>query len=592
MAMGQNLALKRCAIYTRKSTTHLLDEELNSLQAQREVCSSYIASQRHRGWVEIPDHYDDGGQSGTNIARPAMAALMGDIETGKVDVVIIYKIDRLTRSLLDFVRMVEIFDRYGIPFVSISQSFDTSDSVGRMIVNILLTFSQFERELISDRVRDNIRMRKRHGKWSGGVPPLGYISAPDGLAVDEYEASIVRFIFSEFLNGGSYAAAKKAVLDANLRSTAKIIRSGKPWGGKLISSGHVYAILNNPIYVGEIRGHAGTYAGTHQPIISTATWEAAQALSKSRIKPPPQRKDTDHFLPGILWDSLGRQMHLSIEKDRGRTYRYYTSSNAQWSQREFRKQFRANAERLDKLVLAAVGNFLGDREKLRAALKSLGVYGTELGKLAARGTAAADLLAATSPSDLHGLFQSIIETVELGKECLSITFRSVELRRFLLWSGGTKFRGQPAKSALSQARYVLKIAVHAVSTERAPVLYIPARDNESIPVLDRALVKLIARERSAQQMVEAQRDRPIAQIAHDFRCRPGHFSRLIRLNYLAPDIVTSILDGTQPATLTSHELLYAELPLDWSLQRNLLGFAPAHRILKDERVPFAASSPT
>ena len=591
--MDQHLSLKRCAIYTRKSTNHLLDEELNSLQAQREVCSSYIASQRHRGWVEIPDHYDDGGQSGTNIARPAMATLMGDIESGKVDVVVIYKIDRLTRSLLDFVRMVEVFDRYGIAFVSISQSFDTSDSVGRMIVNILLTFSQFERELISDRVRDNIRMRKRHGKWSGGVPPLGYISSGAGLIVVEEEASIVRFVFSEFLKGGSYSAAKKAVLGARLHSSPKVIRSGKAWGGKPISSGHVYAMLNNPIYVGEIRGHEGNYVGTHKPIITQATWEAAQALSRSRAKPPPQRKATDHFLPGILWDSLGRQMHLSIERDRGRNYHYYTSSNAQWSQREYRKQFRAHAERLDSLVLAAVGTFLCDREKLRAALKSLGVYDAELGKLTTKGAVAADLLSTTPASDLHDLFAALVDTVELGKECLSITFRSVELRRFLLWTGSTKFRGQPAEAALSKARYVLDVAVHAVSAERSPVLHIPARDASTLHSIDKQLVKLFGKARKAQAMVEARRDQPIEQIAKEFRCRPGHFSRLIRLNYLAPDIVTSILDGAQPESLTSHKLLHVDLPLDWTLQRNLLGFAPAHRVLKDDgRVPFAVSAPT
>jgi len=186
-----------------------------------------------------------------------------------------------------------------------------------MIVNILLTFSQFEQELISERVRDNIRARKRRGKWSGGIPPVGYISVDGELQIVEEEAEIVRFIYAEFLRGGSYMAAKRAVQTAGYRTAVKPMKKASTqWGGRLISSGHVYAILHNPIYVGEIRGHESTYPGTHEAIISRETWDAARSLSAERKRKLPHSKQTDHFLPGLLWDSLGRRMLLTIEKDR------------------------------------------------------------------------------------------------------------------------------------------------------------------------------------------------------------------------------------------------------------------------------------
>lgn len=221
-------SFKRCAIYTRKSTNRLLDRDVNSLTTQREICGAYVKSQQYRGWLELPRHYDDGGHSGSGLDRPALAALMHDIEAGDVDTVVVYKIDRLTRSLIDFVRLVEIFDQRGIALVSVSQAFDTSDSMGRMILNVLLTFSQFERELIAERVRDSIRMRKRHGKVHGGLPPFGYIATDEGLEVEDAEAKIVRFIFDEFLRTKRYTAVMTAVRQAGFCSSVKVSRRGLP----------------------------------------------------------------------------------------------------------------------------------------------------------------------------------------------------------------------------------------------------------------------------------------------------------------------------------------------------------------------------
>lgn len=573
------LSLKRCAIYTRKSTNHLLDRDLNSLVTQREICTSYITSQRYRGWAEVPERYDDGGHSGSGLERPALAKLMHDIEAGLVDAVVVYKIDRLTRSLLDFVRLIEIFDRRGIALVSISQAFDTSDSMGRMILNILLTFSQFERELISERVRDSIRTRKRHGRIHGGMAPFGYDYTPEGLRIVEDEAEIVRFIFAEFLRSRRYTAVMTAVREAGLTSTIKLTKKGRQRGGKPIGAGLVYNILRNPVYVGEIRGHDRTYPGQHEAIISHETWEAAQSLSDERAKRPPHAKDTDHFLAGLLWDDLGRHMYLEVDWHRGKPYYCYASSNATWSQQEFRRAYRSNADRLEQLVLAAIQTFLTDRQRLRHALKTLGLYGTELDSLVVQGASTADHLSASPTVNLEASFAALIERIEIGEECLSIAFRSIELQRFLRWNGKEAFHGRPADWPCSNARYELQVPVCAISAERWPVINVEPRNAGKGHRHDPKLIDLLRRARTALHLLETKRDETLDKLAGRMDCRPGFFSRLVRLNYLAPDIVTAIHDGCQPIGVDSNTLIRANLPMDWTLQRKLLGFPVPRREL-------------
>lgn len=579
MSEDQTLSFKRCAIYTRKSTSNLLDRDVNSLTTQREICGAYVTSQQYRGWIELPRRYDDGGHSGSGLERPAIADLMHDIEAGQVDAVVVYKIDRLTRSLLDFVRLIEMFDRRGIALVSVSQAFDTSDSMGRMILNILLTFSQFERELIAERVRDSIRTRKRHGKVHGGLPPFGYVSTADGLRIDDAEADIVRFIFDEFLRTKRYTAVMTAVREAGLCSSIKFSKRGEPRGGKPLSPSTVYQIIRSPIYVGEIQGHDRTYQGRHEPLISRKIWEAAQVISADRTKPTPHAKQTNHFLAGLLWDDLGRHMLLDIDWHRGKPYYSYSSSNAMWSQIEYKRAYRSRADHLEQLIVAAVSNFFCDRKLLRSALKAHGIYGDELEDLAQRGKAGALQFEATPPEYMHDLLKALLHRIEIGEERVSIDFRLIELRRFLLWDGATAFRGRPSDWPCSDARYVLDVPACAISAERWPVVHIEPRGAGNNNSPDKDLVKLLERARQARKLVEDHRERTVASLAAELRCKPGHFSRLIRLNYLAPDIVTAILDGIQPNTLTRDVLLKANLPMDWSLQRKLFGFPAPKRTI-------------
>ena len=568
---------KRCAIYTRKSTNSRLAHEVNSLTTQHEICTAYVASQRYRGWTVLDRRYDDGGHSGSGLERPALAALMHDIEAGEIDTVVVYKIDRLTRSLLDFVRLIEIFDRRSVGLVSVSQAFDTADSMGRMILNVLLTFSQFERELIAERVRDSIRTRKRHGRIHGGLAPFGYDYREGELQVVEAEAEIVRFIYATFLRLGTYTSVMTAVREAGLSSSLKTARNGTVRGGRQMSPGSVYNILRNPIYVGEIRGHDRTWPGRHAPIIDRAMWDAACALAETRTRKSPDGLGTNHFLAGILWDDLGRHMLLHLSWMNGCPYHSYVSSNALWSQAEYRRAYRTRADRLDSLVSAALRVFLEDRSRLRAALGAHGLFGAELDRLVARATVATDRIANTPTDQCESLFAALFSRIEVAPDVLTMHVRLIELRRFLDWDGQGTFVGRPADWPTSKARYALEVPVSVIAPERWPAFTVQPRDPAISRKPNKQLNVLLRSARAAQALFDAHRELDLSGLARRFGRSPGYFSRLIRLNYLAPDIVAAIADGTQPLELDCKTLASAHIPLDWAIQRRMFGFPDPRR---------------
>ena len=266
------MSLKRCAIYTRKSSEEGLDQDFNSLEAQREACAAYILSQRHEGWRELPDRYDDGGISGGTMNRPGLARLLAYVEAGRIDVVVVYKVDRLTRALSDFAKIVEIFDAAGVSFVSVTQAFNTTSSMGRLTLNVLLSFAQFEREVTAERIRDKIAASKRKGMWMGGLPPLGYDVKDRALVINDGEAETVRMIFRRYLDLGCVRALK-AELDA---SGVVSKRRANGSGGQPISRGALHALLRNPVYAGETRHKGERHPGLHAAILDRATWDAVQ----------------------------------------------------------------------------------------------------------------------------------------------------------------------------------------------------------------------------------------------------------------------------------------------------------------------------
>jgi DNA invertase Pin-like site-specific DNA recombinase len=311
---------QRCAIYTRRSTDENFNREFNTLDAQRDSCQAYINSQRSEGWVAVEDHYDDGGFTGANLERPALRRLRADIEAGRVDVIVVYKIDRLSHSLMDFARLVEIFEAHGVTFVSITQSFNTTTSMGRLTLNILLSFAQFEREVIGERIRDKFAASRARGMWMGGKVPLGYDVRERKLVINKAEAAIVRRVFQGFVEIGSGTKLTQV-----LRAEGVTTKNGK-----LVDKGNIYKLLNNWTYVGEAAHKGNVYAGEHQAIVTRELWDQVHAaLTVSpRARANKNRAQSSALLRGLIFGADGRAMSPTHTRRRGRLYRYYVSQSA------------------------------------------------------------------------------------------------------------------------------------------------------------------------------------------------------------------------------------------------------------------------
>ena len=361
----------RCAVYTRKSTDEGLDQEYNSIDAQRDAGHAYIASQRAEGWIPVADDYDDPAFSGGNMERPALRRMMADIEAGKIDVVVIYKIDRLTRSLADFSKMVEVFERYGVSFVSVTQQFNTTTSMGRLMLNILLSFAQFEREVTGERIRDKIAASKRKGMWMGGVPPLGYDVENRRLVPNEREAKLIRHIFQRFVELGSGTMLFKELKLDGVTSKAWTTQDGKTRDGKPIDKGLIYKLLNNRTYLGELRHKEQWYPAQHPPIIDHELWDKVHAIlaTNGRVRGNATRATVPYLLKGIVFGNDGRALSpFHTTKKNGRRYRYYVP------QRENKEH--AGASGLPRLPAAELESAVLDQ--LRAVLRSPDLLGDVL----------------------------------------------------------------------------------------------------------------------------------------------------------------------------------------------------------------------
>ncbi|MEZ5813636.1 MAG: recombinase family protein [Alphaproteobacteria bacterium] len=319
----------KCAIYTRKSSEEGLDQDFNSLDAQRESCEAYISSQKAEGWSLVKRHYDDGGFSGGSLERPALKTLLDDIRAGRVDIVVVYKIDRLTRSLMDFAKLVEIFDEHGVTFVSITQSFNTTTSMGRLTLNVLLSFAQFEREVAGERIRDKIAASKKKGMWMGGRPPLGYDIENRHLIVNEKDAKIARMIFQLYLECGCVKNLKQELDQQNIKSRPRVSKRGLNYGGKNFSRGALYNLLKNPVYIGKIKHHDQIHDGMHEAIISEDLWNNVQDKLQDQAAHPrgTNKESQGNLLMGLIYtpdDSLYTPIYT---KKKNKKYRYYFNQN-------------------------------------------------------------------------------------------------------------------------------------------------------------------------------------------------------------------------------------------------------------------------
>ncbi|MGH1399218.1 MAG: recombinase family protein [Alphaproteobacteria bacterium] len=327
VAMKKSIS-KTCAIYTRKSTDERLDMEFNTLDAQREACEAYIMSQRSEGWIASPEQYDDGGFSGGSLERPALNRLIEDIKAGKVNVIIVYKIDRLTRSLTDFSKLVEVFDEYGVTFVSITQSFNTTTSMGRLTLNVLLSFAQFEREVSGERIRDKIAASKAKGMWQGGRPPFGFDLGDRRLITNEEDAPQARQIFELYLQLGNVRAVKLELKKRGIKSRQRISEKGTRYGGAYFSRGTLYSLLQNPVYIGKISHKGEIHEGLHDAIIPIELWDAVQKQLKNQAQCPKGviRTQNRNMLTGRIFDERDNPYTpVFTNKKNGKRYRYYTN---------------------------------------------------------------------------------------------------------------------------------------------------------------------------------------------------------------------------------------------------------------------------
>ncbi len=413
----------RCAVYTRKSSDEGLEQAFNSLDAQREACAAFVLSQKHEGWSVLPTLYDDGGYSGGTLDRPALQRLLADIADGKVDVVVVYKIDRLTRSLFDFAKIVEVFEARGVSFVSITQQFNTTTSMGRLTLNILLSFAQFERELAGERIRDKIAASKKKGMWMGGLPPLGYDLHDRKLVANEEEARTVLHIFRRYVELRSVRALKAELDASGIRSKRRTFADGTVYGGHKLSRGALYLMLQNRIYRGEITHKGNAYPGEHKAIVDQALWDKVQAvLAENRVdRATGADAKYPSLLAGLAFDDSGERLTPTHAVKKGTRYRYYVSKSLiTGAAKDHAEGRRIPAGNLESLVVERLRAFLADAGALLSAISDAEQNGAEQKRLIARGRQISEELPTLAPDVVRSILMTLVSRVDIKAEHVEI----------------------------------------------------------------------------------------------------------------------------------------------------------------------------
>jgi DNA invertase Pin-like site-specific DNA recombinase len=557
----------RCAIYARVSSDERLAQDFNSLDAQREACQAYVRSQAELGWRLLKDRYEDGGYSGGTLERPALQRLLDDVRQRRLDVIVLYKIDRLTRSLTDFARLAELLDAHGVSFVSVTQQFNTTTSMGRLMLNVLLSFAQFEREITGERIRDKIAASKRKGLWMGGVVPLGYRADGRTLVIDPAEAATVRTIFAEYLAAGTVTALATRTKALGLRTRPQ---SGDPApaAGRWLTRGHLYRILQNPIYRGQIRHRDAVYPGQHAAIIDADTWEKVQAQLAANLQGHRHRVSVREpsLLAGLLVMADGTRLVPSHATKGIRRYRYYIHESLVVAKvpRPDQGGMRLPAPALERAVQAAIRSVLAAPSALLPVLDG-GLSATDKARVLASAPARAAALAECAVGDWIRQLREWLVRVELHPGSLHLIWKAEGLRAWL----GLPPGGEPGAAPRSIVPVTLVERGHQVRF----VIERPEADPANTP--DAVLTRLVARGWAWRQRIEAGAVDSLQAIATGENLTASYVGRVLRLAYLAPDILEAIVAGRAPPSLTAQRLLYLDdLPLDWVGQRARLGFPP------------------
>ena len=566
----------RCAVYTRKSSEEGLEQDFNSLDAQREACDAYIASQKHEGWIGLPARYDDGAYSGGTMARPALQALLTDIKARRVDVVVVYKVDRLTRALSDFAKIVEVFDGHGVSFVSVTQAFNTTTSMGRLTLNVLLSFAQFEREVTGERIRDKIAASKQKGMWMGGFVPFGYRPHERTLVIEEPEAEIVRLIFALYLEHGAVRLVEAELNGRAIPMPGRTTKAGRIYGNRGFSRGQLYKLLSNPIYCGEI-AHKGTrHPGQHPAIISPETFAlvAERLAANGHERKTGRNAKVPSLLAGLLIDADGNKLIATHAVKKGRRYRYYISKALHASRKHGRPSrdllsgfgasessvWRLPATGIESIILQEMKRFLSDPMRLIGIAKVIELDKSwsmaERAKLVEEAAATADHLADPDAGIARTQILKFVSTIEVKPDGVTIVINPGGLMATLGCEAAVRELTETEKPRLHIPMTLRRRGIETkmlLTGDGAP---------EAEP--DETLIRAIARARRWMNELLDGVHGSIVDLAAAYATNANYVARHLQLACLSPTITQSILDGRQPVELTTWDLLNRiEIPLDW-----------------------------
>jgi site-specific DNA recombinase len=552
----------RCAIYTRKSSEEGLEQDFNSLHAQRESCDAYIKSQRHEGWIPLPALYDDGGYSGGSTDRPALKRLLADIQSHLIDVVVVYKVDRLTRSLADFAKIVEIFDAAGVSFVSVTQQFNTTTSMGRLTLNVLLSFAQFEREVTGERIRDKIAASKQKGMWMGGWVPIGYDRKDRTLTINETEARTVRTIFDLFLKLKNVAHVQTELARLHLTTKPYATPRGRAVGGLSFARGHIYRILSNPLYIGEIEHKGVRYPGQQPSLIDGATWDAVQAQLASNHHANRTRTNakSQSLLAGLIYDEAGNRLLSSHATKNGKRYRYYVTSRQTGRSATSANlaRLRLPAAMIDELVRGKLQSFLADKARISRLLRQARCRPAEIGSgLGIASERAASLISSSS------MAQTVADV--LARVTVSATHLKISIKRDRLLAMLTDRSRENGQDDDQDNLIALQMPVPATPGGGSGKLVF---EDQNAVIRDAVVIKAIARAADWFEQLTTDKAQSMAEIAVGEGITDNYVSNLIHLAWLSPDIVDRVLDGEPAATtLARTAMLTRKSDVLWSQGR-------------------------
>jgi DNA invertase Pin-like site-specific DNA recombinase len=569
----------RCAIYTRKSSEEGLEQDFNSLDAQRESCEAFIRSQKHEGWVCLSEMYDDGGISGATMERPALKRLLADIEAGRIDAVVVYKVDRLTRSLSDFAKIVEVFDRQAVSFVSVTQQFNTTTSMGRLTLNMLLSFAQFEREVTGERIRDKIAASKKKGMWMGGLPPLGYDVKDRKLAVNGREADTVRHIYRRYVALGSVLALKDELDREGVVSKARLDKYSRLTGAKPLARGAIYLMLQNRLYRGEIVHKDNSYPGEHAPIIDQPLWDEVQGRLAANRTERATRAGSNQvsLLAGLIYDDAGARMTPTHANKKGTRYRYYVSPGlVRGTRRQAPHGRRVPAGELERLVEERLTRFLTDEVELFAVIEPLVGDVNDCIDIAARAASLAQRWHDLDPAERRAILSALVARIDFKHKTLEIRIRPGRLLPIL--RGETTHEDKKRTPEANESTVTFTVPARLKRTGMETRLLIDGRGEGTRREPDHSLYRLLARAHRYHDMVMRNGGKTMRQLAAEAGVGGSYFTRILRLSFLAPEVVKAILRDRHPIELTAKRLANEiRLPIAWDTQRALLGLRePSH----------------